>query len=292
MALSKSRRGDMILIVGLFLIMSFSARAEERDVLAKVGNRIITRSEFDQLLKKKGEPKDKQTEIGLVTNMVQTIALGDAARKKGIDKRQDIKISIELTIDSLLANELIKEEVLDKITVTEEEARKYFEAHRDQFKVPERARFRQILIKSDKSASDETKRKAKERAEEVLRKLKTGEDFSKLAMEYSDDPSSKAKGGDLGFIEKGRTIKVFDEAAFKLNPGEYSGIVETAYGFHLIKMEDRIKGTPQPFESVKEKVMTQARDEIKTERLKEYLAKVMKEADITIFSGVLEGKKK
>ena len=85
---------------------------------------------------------------------------------------------------------------------------------------------------------------------------------------------------------------MFDEGAFKLNPSEVSDIVETAYGFHIIKMEERKGEEIQPFESVKDKVMAKVRDEIKAEKIKEFLTQVMKDADMKLFAEVIEGTKK
>jgi peptidyl-prolyl cis-trans isomerase C len=281
------------IIFGLLVFGLTAVQAEETDVVARIGNRAITKAEFEQLLKRRGgePPLDKKMETALLNNLVQTIALGGAARKKGLETRKDVQEIIKLNIDSVLANILIKEEVLDKITVTEEQAKEYYGKHLAQFKTPEQVKIRHILIKTEKLASNDIRKKARERAEEVLKKIKAGEDFVKLATDYSDDPGSKAKGGDLGFFEKGRMVKPFDEAAFKLNPGEISEIVETVYGFHILRMDERKKEELQQYESVKDKVMTMARDEIKTEKIKAFLEQVMKETDVKIFPEVLEGKK-
>ena len=282
-----------IIVIGLLVFWVTAVQAEEKEVVAKVDGKVITKAEFQQLLKRRGGevPLDKKMEIDLLNNLVQTIALGDAARGKGLDKRKDVQEIVKLNTDSVLANILIKEEVLDKISVSDEQAKNYYEKHLAQFKIPEKARVRHIMIKADKSATDDVKKKAREKAEEVLKKIKAGEDFAKLAMDYSDDPGSKAKGGDLGFFEKGKMFKTFDEAAFKLNPGEVSDIVETPYGYHIIKMGEKKEKEIQPYESVKDRVMTMAKDEIKAEKMKEYLSQVMKQADIKIFSEVLEGEK-
>jgi len=289
--------GRKMMIIGIIMAGMTAGNlctglAEEKEVVARIGTRVVTKAEFEQLLNKRGQgiQKDKQMEIGLLNNMVQTMALGEAARRKGIDKRNEIKTIIELTIDGVLANELIKEEVLDKLTITESDAKKYYENHQSQFKVPEKIRVRHILIRADKSAPEEVRKKAKEKAEEILKKAKSGEDFAKLAMEYSDDPGSKTKGGDLGFFERGRMVPAFEEAAFKLNPGEVSGVIETAYGFHIIKMEEKKKEELEPFEKIKDKVMNKARDEIRSEKVKTYLDQIVKEADIKIFPEVLEKK--
>lgn len=80
------------------------------------------------------------------------------------------------------------------------------------------------------------------KAEEILRRVRAGEDFSKLAGEFSEDPGSRTQGGDLGWFGRGMMVKPFEDAAFALKPGEVSGIVETQFGFHIIKLEERRGG--------------------------------------------------
>jgi peptidyl-prolyl cis-trans isomerase C len=283
-----------ILLIGLVALGLTAVRAEEKDIVARVGQKVITKAEFEQLLKKKGgEPaKDKQMEMGLLNNMVQTLALGEAARKKGIDKRKDIQAILELTVDNVLANELIKEEVISKLKVTEGQAREYYDKNSALFKTPEQIKALHILIKVDKSASADDKKKAREKAEGILKRIRAGEDFAKLAMEFSDDPGSKARGGDLGLFGRGRMVKPFEEAAFNLKPGTVSEVVETAFGYHLIKVETKQKEEVPPFETVKDKAREKATEEIRGEKIKEFLKQVMKEADIKIFAEVLEGQKK
>ncbi len=279
------------IVIGLVLFGLTSVWAEEKDIVAKVGQKVITKAEFEQVLKKKGgeRPKDKQSEIALLNNLAQTIALGEAARKNGLDKRKDIQTILELTVDNVLANELIREEVISKINVTESQAKDYYEKNLAQFKTPEEVRARHILIKVDKSAPVGDKNKARERAEGLLKKIRGGEDFTKLASEFSDDPGSKARGGDLGFFGKGKMVKPFDEVAFKLKPGEVSEVIETPFGYHLIKVEEKREEKVPPFESIKDKVKEKATEEIRTEKIREFLKQVIKDADIKIFAEALEG---
>ena len=80
---------------------------------------------------------------------------------------------------------------------------------------------------------------AKAKIDSVYEMVKAGEDFEKLAREYSDDPGTKEKGGDLGYFERRTMVKPFDEAVFNLNVGQVSDIIETSYGFHIIKLTDK-----------------------------------------------------
>jgi peptidyl-prolyl cis-trans isomerase D len=104
------------------------------------------------------------------------------------------------------------------------------------FTHPEQVHARHILISVPSDASPEQKAAAKAKADELLGKLKAGADFAALAKEYSDDPSNKDNGGDLGFFARGEMIKPFEDVAFSLKPGEMA-VVQTQYGFHVIRVD-------------------------------------------------------
>src|SRR4030095_2016686 len=94
--------------------------------------------------------------------------------------------------------------------------------------------------------SDElTKPQARAKAEDILKRLKAGEDFVALAKQYSTDPGSKENGGDLGWFGRGRMVPEFEKAAFALQPGQRSEVVESPFGFHIIRVDERRTGDPQ-----------------------------------------------
>ena len=132
----------------------------------------------------------------------------------------------------------------DKETeISEEAMKKYYEDNKSQF-TEDKVRASHILIstvdKDGKELSPEKKKEAKKEAEEIYKKVKAGEDFATLAKEYSQDEYSAVNGGDLGFFEKGQMVPEFEAAAFGLKKGEVSEIVESQYGYHIIKLEKKL----------------------------------------------------
>ena len=137
-------------------------------------------------------------------------------RQEGLDKERRVQLQIMLQEARTLANQYAKEKLVEKIKASEPEIAAYIAKH------PE----------LDPA-------KARGQAEEILKRARAGEDFSKLAAEFSIDPGSKTKGGDLGWFGHGQMIKPFEDAAFALQPGQISDVVETDFGYHIIKVEER-----------------------------------------------------
>ena len=289
------------IIVSLLLVMVFihgNVSAKDDDVVAKIGDRKITLSEFNKMLgyldseKQKLIEKNPQLKENLLQQYIQGIVISKLAKKKGFDKNPELKEQLEMITDNYIAIEYLKKEVANKVEVSEEDIKAYYESHKDEFKTPEMVRSRHILIKTDPSASDNDKKKAKEKAEEILKKIKAGEDFAKLASDVSDDTGSKTKGGELGFFTKGRMVKPFEDAAFSLKPGEVSGIVETQFGYHIIKVEEKKEPGMEPFDTAKEKIKQKLLQERTKAKVTEFLEKAMKEANIEVHTEILMGVKK
>lgn len=130
---------------------------------------------------------------------------------------------------------------LDQVTYDQAELEKYYRRHLDQFEILERVKASHILIKVDANMDEQTKAKKRAFAEKLLKEARAGKDFAELARLNSDDKESAAKGGSLGYFTRGSMVKPFEEAAFSLKPGEISDLVETPFGYHIIKVEEHIE---------------------------------------------------
>jgi len=142
------------------------------------------------------------------------------------------------------------EKFADQVTVADADVQRYYDEHAADYEKPEQVRARHILLKVAPGTGAEAKAAIRKRAEDVLAKVKAGEDFAALAKQYSED-SSAAQGGDLGFFKRGQMVKPFEDTAFSLNPGETSGIVESQFGFHIIKVEAKEDAHTQSLDEVR-----------------------------------------
>ncbi len=290
--MKKLSAGALVVFMLAFLFTTTAALAAEKakkDVLAKVGAKEITRSEVQAYAGLYPEQQqalikaDPRMEEVLVRNLVSIMVVSDIAKKKGLEKEPTMRRQIEIMKNEYLARTYVQKEVLGKINLTDKDYEAYYNAHKKEFENPEMVKARHILIAVKPNATEEEKKAALTKAEGILDKAKKGEDFAKLASEYSDDPGSKAKGGDLGFFTQGSMVGKFEQAAFALKPGEISPVVETEFGYHIIKVEERKAAEQQPYESVKEQVKAKATQAIQQERLNAFLEKAMKDAKVTFY---------
>jgi peptidyl-prolyl cis-trans isomerase C len=284
----------------LLLILLFvpGASFSQDAIVAKIGEKKITLSDFNKILhfydpeKLKMIENNQQVKEQLLQQMVQALVISHLATQSGFDARPDIKEQLEFLKSSFLANEYLKREVIQKITVSEDEVKAYYDANKDEFKIPEMVRARHILFLVEASATDEQKKKVYEKAVETLKEIKEGADFAKLASELSGDPGSKSKGGEIGFVARGKTVKPFEDALFALKPGEVSGVVETKFGYHIIQAEERKDASVEPFDEAKEKIRLKIIQERVKPAVTEFIDKAMKDAKAEIFSEALSGEKK
>ncbi len=262
-------RKSLLTLLVLFLWLSL-AHANKEEILAEVGPYKLTKSEFEAKLET-APPQVKmilahqpQLKQALVKRWVEITLLALAAKDAGLDKDPKVKARLEEVTRQILAQAYLEQKLKETAKVDEKELKAYYEKHREKFQEPEAVRARHILIEVPQNATPAQEKEALAKAQKIRERILKGEDFAKLAKEYSADPGTKDRGGDLGFFTRGQMVKEFEKAAFNLKPGEVSEPVRTPFGYHLIKVEEVRASKQKTFAEVKNKVreeLIQAKEE-------------------------------
>jgi peptidyl-prolyl cis-trans isomerase C len=182
----------------------------------------------------------------------------------------------------LMFEKLMETRFADKLQApTDQQVKAYYDENIQQFNRPESIHASHILITPVQDANDPNAAKAaaKAKAEDLLKKLKAGADFNDLAKQYSSCPSAK-NGGDLGIQSKGRLVPEFEKAAYALKPGQISDVVETEFGFHIIKLIEHIDAGTVSFEQSKDEIKQVLTDKQKEQVMTDYIKQIKAGADI------------
>jgi len=187
----------------------------------------------------------------------------------------------EYTRRDLLISKFVETNIVPKIKVTEEDARKFYDQNPDKFTRSESVKASHILIGVDSKASADDKKKAREKAEKLRKDLAGGADFAALAKENSTCPSSQ-QGGDLGFFGKGQMVPPFEQAAFSMKPGEISDVVETQFGYHIIKLIEKKGAESVSFKDALPRIEEYLKGQKINAAVMEYVAETKKNAKVEI----------
>jgi len=203
--------------------------------------------------------------------------------KKALEKMNASEPALRAqTKKGLTVKEFVDKKIIQDVVVPDKELRAYYDSHPNSFRQPEQVKASHILIKAEPEAKEEQKALARKKLKEVQKRLEKGEDFAALAKEYSEGPSG-AKGGDLGYFGRGQMVKPFEEVVFVLKPGAVSDIVETNFGYHLIKCVDKKPETTVAYGDVKEKLRQYLKQQKGREKMGSYIAKLKEKAKVERF---------
>lgn len=286
-------------VLGCFLafvlFIATIVAAQEKDFIAKVGDQIITESDLDQIIgylstnRQAMIDQNPQVKESILRQYVQSIVISQLAKKDEYDKKPEVAQKLNFYSDSLLSNLYLEQQIGDKVTVSEEETKAYYDEHINEFTTPEMIKARHILVKVDPSAPEDEKKQAYQKAEGILKQVQDGEDFAKLATELSDDSHTQSKGGDLGFFSRGKIVKPFEDVAFEMKPGETSGIVETQFGYHIIRVEERKAETLHSYDSMKERIHQRLLQQKKSTQVTDFIDKAMQAAKAELYPEKITG---
>jgi peptidyl-prolyl cis-trans isomerase C len=260
-----------------------SAEVQLSDVRNKALENLISRQLLYGESKAKGIKVDG-TLIDEELKLVKARFPGDSEFKEALARMGLSEASMRSELGEMIAiRQLLDKEVVQKATVSETEARAYYDGNPDLFKRPEQVKAQHILVKVDAKADETKKTEAHKKAEAIEKSLKKDGDFSALAKQHSECPSS-ANGGDLGYFARGDMVKAFEDVAFALPVGQVSGIVTTDFGYHLIKVVDKKPEGVVPFDDVKTRLESYMKQQKVNEQVSQYLQELRKKASIKKFA--------
>jgi parvulin-like peptidyl-prolyl isomerase len=309
------------ILLGAFAVNAFSAEIVEA-IVARVGDRIITRSQYsarlrealaevaqnapaDQVANRQATArrellnemlselllKDRADRIGLSVSPAEVAdALARLKAQYGIKTDEEFNESLvkngmtraqmeSRLRDTLLTQKVFGRELRSRQEMADRDLREKYEREKERFRRPERAKVREIIVIPADASNPDSISRASARAVQITQRAKEGEDFAKLAQEFSDAPT-KSTGGDLGEVAKGEMLAALDDAVFAANAGSVIGPVQTRNGFHILKVEQRLSAELPAFESVKEQLKKDVSEETFQRDYKAYVEKLRKEAFI------------
>lgn len=255
---------------------------KEKDVQKFLLNQMLG-GELMYQLAQKTSVKDMDKQINEAVEKLKARFKTEDDYKKGLQEQgvseKDLR---ELIRRNVVIESYIEQKIVPNQKVTDAEVKEFYDKNPETFTQPEQVRASHILLTVDAKATDAEKKKAKAKAEDLLKQIKAGVDFAKLAQENSGCPSSK-QGGDLGYFGKGQMVKPFEETAFSMKPGEVSGIVETQFGYHIIKLVEKKAASKVPFADVQAKIADSLKRKKVSEAINTALEDAKKKAKIEVF---------
>jgi len=252
-------------------------------VLAEVNGTTITDAEFYKeqenlppYLKPMTETAEGKKEM-LDTMVVRELIM-QQAQKDGIDKSPAVAAKLEDLKKRVIVEAFLKKKVEESANVSDAELQAFYKKNEDKFKTGDQIRASHILVKTEAEAKD------------IEKQLKAGGNFEELAKKHSIDGAG-AKGGDLGWFGKGSMLPDFEKVAFSLKEGTVSGIVQTKFGFHIIKATGKRPAGTRSFEEVKDQIKAAVAPEKQQETFKKLKEDLKKGAKLTIKEDALKGLK-
>ncbi|MFH1552817.1 MAG: peptidylprolyl isomerase [Candidatus Omnitrophota bacterium] len=262
-----------VALLGVFLAVSGCGRAaDSRTVLVLIGDTKITVSDFNERVAKlpaKYRDIVKKREEEYLQELINDTLLYQEAVRKSLHKDKDVQGVIEEARKKILIARLLKDEVDDAITITQEDVEEFYASNKNRYMTPEIMRVSHILVPS------------REEAEDILAELAKGTSFEDLARAKSVDPTAQ-RGGDIGYFPKGQLMPEFENGCAQLEIDETSGVVKTKLGYHIIKLTDRRQPALRPVGQVSDDIESRLRTINRQKIFNELIGRLREETTVKI----------
>jgi peptidyl-prolyl cis-trans isomerase C len=247
-----------LIAIFLSLVLSASAQLTPETIVLKVGDAAITAAQFEAIvdalpapLRSFAQGKGRKE---FAEQLAQTLILAQEGYRRKLDGQADFEYQSKYRVNELMAI-FASKAIQDSVKSNESELRQYYEAHQGEYEI---VRARHILVRTGNSpvpakagSKELTAEAALAKTHSILVRLRAGTDFAALAASESDDIGSAAEGGDLGWFGRDQVAPEFEEAAFRLRPGELSEPVKTPFGYHVIQVQEH---ATKPLDEVKKDI--------------------------------------
>jgi peptidyl-prolyl cis-trans isomerase C len=267
----------------MLALVGCDAMTAHTGVVARVGQQELTVDETVEMLAGNPRIPPQPEVVGMVADLwVDYMMLANLLAADSTLAELDLTAMVEPYVEQRLFLQLREQVMTQDTTISDEEVRAAFEEQAP----GQRVRARHILLTYPEGAEEAARDSVRALAEELRARAEAGEDFAALAQEHSQDPGSARDGGNLGWFERGRMVQPFEEAAFALAPGEVSEVVETPFGLHIIKVEERETPTwdPAQGEQFRERLINQRRQE----SLSDYVEALREPVEVEVEAGATE----
>lgn len=255
--MARFSRKALLLAFVLVISCATLVSAADRGPVITVGNEKVEESEMIRLIVEQAGANEMMTPFVLAQmpmedrdsfaeQMIMALVLSEAAKTKGLHLDPAVASQLRWNSVNILAKAYVAS-LAAKWDLGRPVLEEWFAEHKQDYSAPESARVRHILVETEAEATNV-----------LLEVYGRGSDFGAVAVKYSKDPGSAQKGGDLGWVFKGQTVKEFDEMAFSLEPGSIGGPVETKFGWHVIQVLDREPARTPSFDEA----LTSVREDI------------------------------
>ncbi len=269
----------ILLLVIIFCLLTINSwgSTSKKGIIAEVGPYKLYKSDLDEIVRNRTEITQilgthpellEYVYKTLIEEWINISMLALEAKKENLDKNSEIQKRIKEITKRILAEGYIKKHVTN-IKINEEELKEYYEKNKNNYKIPQGVKIKHILIYVPKDANEKIEQQAFEKALKIRKKILEGTSFEEMVEKYSEDIVSKRKGGDFGIIRKGKNISKMAEEIFKLKTGEISKPLRSLYGYHIVKVVEKIPAKILAYNEIKE--------EVKKDYLKEKQNKLIKQ---------------
>jgi peptidyl-prolyl cis-trans isomerase C len=293
----------LIVSMSIFAVQ-FHAVAQDKKAtdtaktFATVGDEKITQADIDSKtsmlppqFRARYETADGKKK--LVEQLTKMSLLSQEARRLNLDKNTEVAKRIKEIADNLIIQELIKEQVIDKVKTSDADLEKYYKDNKQEFIQPEKVKVYIIQFKLKENVTAAEKSAQKKKADQALKRLKKGEDFEKVAKEVSEDERTKNSGGNTGFFSKGKRSNTYgpkvEDTAFIVKVGEISGIIEEKNGFYIIKVAEKKPEKEETMQEAKSRIERRLQQEQQKKAYDTYLGSLEKRYPVKIYDENITG---